>query len=96
LLKGRVTLEVEVRTRSGGHAVADADVEAIIEGALGGPARFAVKSDVEGRVRLEFPFPRLTDPSAAALVISARAGRVQDHIRYNLRSIPTTQVPPTR
>jgi hypothetical protein len=96
LLKGKVTLDIQVRARSAGHAVADADVEAIIEGAVGAPVRFVGKSDAEGRVRLEFALPQLADSSAAALVISARAGRVQDHIRYNLKPISTAQSPPTR
>jgi hypothetical protein len=96
LLKGKVTLDIQVRTRSGEHAIAHADVEAIIEGAVGAPARFAGKSDAEGRVRLEFAFPHLADPTAAALVISARAGSSRDHLRYNLKPIPSTQAPPTR
>ena len=96
LLNGKVTLDIQVRTRSGGHAVADADVDAVIEGAAGTPVRFEGKSDAEGRVRLEFKFPQLADAGAAALVISARAGRVQDHLRYNLKPTPTTQAPPSR
>lgn len=96
LLKGKVTLDIQVLTRNGGHAVTGADVEAIIEGAAGAPARFAGKCDNDGRVRLEFAFPQLADPNAAALVISARADRAQDHIRYNLKPIPAAQAPPTR
>ncbi len=92
LQKGKVTLDIEVHTRSGARPVADADVEAVIEGAVNAPARFAGKSDAEGRARLEFPFPQIADPNAAALVISASAGRTKDQLRFNLKPVSSAPV----
>ena len=96
LLNGKVTLDIHVRTRGSGHVVAGADVEAFIEGTAGAPVRFKGKSDAGGRVRLEFAFPLLAQPSNAALVISANVDRVHDQLRYHLRPTPPTQAPPSQ
>jgi hypothetical protein len=95
LANGKVALEIQVRTRSDGHAVAGADVDAEIEGASGGRVRYGGKSDAEGRVRLEFAFPQLLNATAAALVISAHAGRVQDRLRYSLKPAPPSKGSPS-
>jgi hypothetical protein len=96
LVKGKVTLEIEVLTRAGGEAVSDAEVEARIEGTGDALARFLGKSDARGRLRLEFALPPLTDSGPVALVISVRAGSAQDQLRYNLKATPTAPLPPAR
>ena len=82
---GNVSLNIEVSSKGGGRPVTGAKVEAFIEGAAGAPESHFAQTDAEGRTSLQFPFPNLTEPSLAALVIRAHVAEGLGELRYQLK-----------
>ncbi len=87
LFAGNVLLEVQVLRRADQQPRAGARVEAAIQGALQEIVH-AATSDEQGRVLLRFPLPPL-GKGELALVIVARDGGAEDHLRFTMRSKPT-------
>jgi hypothetical protein len=85
LESGHVSLDIEVCAKGGGQPVTGAQVEAFIEGGAGAPESHFAQTDAEGRTSLEFPFPILTEPFLAALVIRAHVAEVLGELRYQLK-----------
>jgi hypothetical protein len=85
LESGNVSLDIEVSSKGGGQPVTGAKVEAFIEGGAGAPESHFAHTDGEGRTSLQFPFPNLTEPSLAALVIRAHAAESLGELRYQLK-----------
>lgn len=85
LESGNVSLNIEVSSKGGGRPLTGAKVEAFIEGAEGAPKSHFAQTDAEGRTSLQFPFPSLTEPSLAALVIRARVAEGLGELRYQLK-----------
>jgi hypothetical protein len=85
LESGNVSLNIEVLSKGGGRPVTGAKVEAFIEGAAGAPESHFAQTDAEGRTSLQFPFPNLTEPSLAALVIRAHVAEGLGELRYQLK-----------
>ena len=85
LESGNVSLDIEVSSKGGGQPVTGARVEAFIEGGAGAPESHFAHTDGEGRTSLQFPFPNLTEPSLAALVIRAHAAESLGELRYQLK-----------
>jgi len=81
---GNVSLDVEILRRADGLPEPDAEVEAVIEGALE-DARHAGVCDESGRLKLQFPLPPL-GKGDLALVIQARKEDAKDEIRFTMRS----------
>lgn len=82
---GYVSLDIEVSSKGGGQPVNGAQVEAFIEGGAGARESYCGQTDAEGRTCLQFPFPTLSEPSLAALVIRAQAAERLGELRYHLR-----------
>jgi hypothetical protein len=85
LESGKVSLNIEVFSKGGGRPVTGAKVEAFIEGGAGAPESHFAQTDAEGRTSLHFPFPTLTEPSPAALVIRAHGADGLGELRYQLK-----------
>jgi hypothetical protein len=85
LESGNVSLDIEVSSKGGGQPVTGAKVEAFIEGGAGAPESHFAHTDGKGRTSLQFPFPNLTEPSLAALVIRAHAAENLGELRYQLK-----------
>lgn len=94
LSAGNVSLDVEIRRRSDQQPQPQAQIEALIEGALrDGPC--LATADQQGRARIEFPLPPL-GKGDLALVIRAWTGAAKDEIRFSMRSrqaAPPVDVP---
>ena len=86
LVSGRATLELEVCEQATRRPVADVNLEVTLEGARS-PARFAARTNSQGRAELSFLLPELGS-GGAALVIRASSPDGADEIRYQLRSKP--------
>ena len=91
LESGNVSLNIEVSSKAAGRPVTGAKVEAFIEGAAGAPESHFAQTDAEGRTSLQFPFPNLTEPSLAALVIRAHVAEGLGELRYQLKPKRTNQ-----
>ena len=85
LESGRVSLDIEVSSKKGGQPVTGAQVEAFIEGGAGSPESYFGRTDAAGHTSLQFPFPILTEPSVAALVIRAHVAKSLGELRYQLK-----------
>lgn len=85
LESGNVSLDIEVSSKGGGQPVTGAQVEAFIEEGGRTPESHFAQTDAEGRTSLQFPFPTLTEPSLAALVIRAQADESLGELRYQLK-----------
>jgi hypothetical protein len=85
LESGHVSLDIEVCSKGGDQPVTGAQVEAFIESGAGAPESHSAQTDAEGRTSLKFPFPILTEPSLAALVIRAHVAEVVGELRYQLK-----------
>jgi hypothetical protein len=85
LESGNVSLDIEVSSKGGGQPVTGAKVEAFIEGVAGAPESYFAQTDGAGRTSLQFPFPILSEPFVAALVIRAHAAEVSGELRYQLK-----------
>lgn len=85
LESGRVSLDIEVSSKRGGQPVTGAHVEAFIEGGAGSPESYFGRTDAAGHTSLQFPFPILTEPSVAALVIRAHVAKSLGELRYQLK-----------
>ena len=85
LESGRVSLDIEVSSKEDGEPVTGAKVEAFIEGVAGAPKSFFAQTDAAGRTSLQFPFPNLSEPSLAALVIRAQVTEGRGELRYQLK-----------
>lgn len=83
---GRVSLDIEVLSKNAGQPVTDAQVEAFIEDGAADPRKHLGRTDAEGRASLQFPFPALSEPALAALVIRARAAEATGELRYQLKA----------
>lgn len=86
---GRVWLDIAVLSKAAGRPVADAEVEAFIEDGAAHPRSHLGRTDAEGRASLQFPFPALSEPALAALVIRARAAEATGELRYQLKAKKT-------
>jgi hypothetical protein len=84
LSAGHVALDVEVSRRGDKQPQGGAQVEALIEGSLGGE-RHAGVCDEQGRVKIKFPLPPL-GKNDLALVIHAKADTWKDEIRFSMRT----------
>jgi hypothetical protein len=85
LESGHVSLDIEVCSKGGGKPVTGARVEAFIEGGADAPESHFAQTDGDGRTSLQFPFPNLTEPSLAALVIRAHVAESLGELRYQLK-----------
>ena len=85
LESGNVSLDIQVSSKGGGQPVTGAQVEAFIEAGGRTPESHFAQTDAEGRTSLQFPFPTLTEPSLAALVIRAQADESLGELRYQLK-----------
>jgi len=85
LESGHVSLDIEVCSKGGGKPVTGARVEAFIEGGADAPESHFAQTDGDGRTFLQFPFPNLTEPSLAALVIRAHVAESLGELRYQLK-----------
>jgi hypothetical protein len=85
LQSGQVSLDIEVSSKGGGQPVTGAQVEAFIEGGAGAPESHFAQTNAEGRTSLRFPFPTVTEPSLAALVIRAHVSETLGELRYQLK-----------
>ena len=84
LSAGNVSLDVEIRRRSDQQPQPEAQIEALIEGALrDGPC--VATADQQGRARIEFPLPPL-GKGDLALVIRAWTEAARDEVRFSMRS----------
>jgi len=94
LSAGNVSLDVEIRRRSDQQPQPQAQIEALIEGALrDGPC--VATADQQGRARIEFPLPPL-GKGDLALVIRAWTEAAKDEVRFSMRSrhgAPPAEVP---
>jgi hypothetical protein len=88
LSAGRASLHVAVRDKSSGAAIAGARVIARLEGAEKS-TEFSTATGADGRAQLAFDMPRLAG-AEPALVIEARYGESQGHLRFQLRAKPRT------
>jgi hypothetical protein len=84
LSAGCVALDVEVSRRADKQPQSGAQVEATIEGSLGGEKHGGV-CDSQGRVKIKFPLPPLGKDDLA-LVIHAKADAAKDEIRFAMRT----------
>jgi hypothetical protein len=84
LSAGNVALDVEVSRRADRQPQSGAQVEAMIEGSLGGERHGGVCDD-QGRVKIKFPLPPLGKDDLA-LVIHAKAETGKDEIRFSMRT----------
>ena len=97
LAGGEASLEIEVLSRAEQHPIAGVDVLVLIEGTEGEHAsQFAAQTGTDGRARLNFRMPLLTEHAAPALVIRARRAGVEDQLRYRLRARSRDSAPPER
>jgi hypothetical protein len=85
LESGHVSLDIEVSSKGDGEPVTGAKVEAFIEGVSGAPKSFFAQTDAAGRTSLHFPFPNLSEPALAALVIRAQIAEGRGELRYQLK-----------
>lgn len=80
------TLQVAVRLKEGGAAIAGARITARVDGAVE-RTEFSTVTHSNGQAVLEFEMPRLTgeDP---ALVVEAASADARAHLRFQLRAKP--------
>jgi hypothetical protein len=83
---GRVWLDIAVLSKDAGQPLADVEVQAFIEDGAAAPESHFGRTDADGRVSLQFPFPALAEPALAALVIRARAADSTGELRYQLKA----------
>lgn len=84
LVKGKAQLQLAVKAKQDGSALADVEVTVMVRGAEGGPFTTSGKTDSAGLVAMEFPMPRL-GPDGGELVIQATAGIATDEIKFAMR-----------
>jgi hypothetical protein len=80
------SLQIAVRKKDGGAAVAGARVAARVDGAAE-RVECSAETGAQGQVQLEFDMPRLASEEPA-LVIEAVHGEVHSHLRFQLRAKP--------
>jgi len=82
----RANLQVAVRKKQNGEAIAGALVTARIDGAAD-VTEFSIETAADGQARLEFDMPRLSgaDP---ALVIEASQADSKGHLKFQLKARP--------
>lgn len=85
LAAGHVSLAIEVSSKGEGRPVSGAQVEAFIEGGTGAPESYFAETDAAGRTSVQFPFPTLSEPDLAALVIRAQGAEGLGELRYQLK-----------
>jgi len=83
---GKVWLDIAVLSKDAGQPLADVEVQAFIEDGAAAPESHFGRTDAEGRASLQFPFPALSEPALAALVIRARAAEATGELRYQLKA----------
>jgi hypothetical protein len=97
LVAGQASLEVEVLSRPERRPVAGADVQVSIEGAGDGEtSQFASQTSADGRARLRFRMPALSDHPNPALVIRVSGAVAGDQVRYRLKPKRPDSVPRSR
>lgn len=83
---GRVSLDIAVLSKDADQPLTGAEIEAFIEDGAAAPEKHLGRTDSEGRASLQFPFPALSEPALAALVIRARAADAHGELRYHLKA----------
>jgi len=83
---GKVWLDIAVLSKDAGQPLPDVEVQAFIEDGAAAPESHFGRTDAEGRASLQFPFPALSEPALAALVIRARAAEATGELRYQLKA----------
>jgi hypothetical protein len=97
LVAGQAALEIEVLSRPERRPLAGADVQVRIEGVTEGEmSQFGSQTGVDGRARLRFRMPQLSDHPNPALIIQVQGTGAQDQLRYRLKPRPRGAVPPAR
>ncbi len=87
----RAHLEVAVREKGAGKIVAGARVAARIEGAAS-PFETTAETGADGRALVAFEMPRLAGGDAA-LVVEARQGIENAHLKFQLKAKPKVPSP---
>jgi hypothetical protein len=82
----RATLQIAVRDKNNGSAIARAQVIAKIEGAAT-LSEFTAQTDDQGKAQLEFDMPTFSS-TEPALVIEAGKDSAKAHLRFQLRARP--------
>lgn len=82
----RATLEIAVRDKNNGSAIAKAQVVARIDGAAT-LSEFTAQTDDQGKARLEFDMPNFSS-AEPALVIEAGKNGAKTRLRFQLRARP--------
>jgi hypothetical protein len=82
----RARLQLLVRQKRDGSALAGAAVTARIDGAAE-HAEFSAQTGSQGRAQIEFEMPKLVSADCA-LVIEAKRGGAQGQLRFQLRAKP--------
>jgi len=85
----RANLQIVVREKQNGSAVAGAKVVARVEGAVSG-GEFTAQTEADGGARLEFDMPPFSG-GEPALVIEATSGGATAQLKFHLRA--RTKVP---
>jgi hypothetical protein len=81
------TLQIAVRDKNNGAAVAGAQVAARIEGAVTA-SEFTAQADGQGHARMEFDMPAFSSNAEPALVIEAGKDEAKARLRFQLRARP--------
>lgn len=84
LSAGTARLLLEVKSKRGGEAVADAHIDVTVSGGIE-PKNFSGKTDHAGRAELSFPVPRTGGGGIMELVVRATHGELADELRYSLK-----------
>lgn len=82
----RATLQILVRHKQNGKAVAGVAVSARMDGAAE-QSQFSAQTGAQGQAQIEFDMPKLTGADCA-LVIEAKQGEARGHLRFQLRAKP--------
>ncbi len=87
-LKGKhATLQIAVRDKNNGAAVAGAQVAAKIEGAAT-TSEFTAQTDRQGQAQMEFDMPTFSSSAEPALVIEAGKDTAKARLKFQLRARP--------
>jgi hypothetical protein len=83
----RANLQIGVREKQNGIAVAGARVVAHIDGSIYA-ADLAADTDANGQARLEFEMPQFGDADSAMIIIEATHAEAKGKLKFQLRARP--------
>jgi hypothetical protein len=89
---GRATLEIELRERSTGREIGEANVEAFLERDRNRIPCLRARADASGRATLKFPMPS-APAEGTALVIRASDGSLYGELRFMLKAKSSNPAP---